>query len=275
MRSPQIKTLLSISTVIAITIVFHFVGWLSPLENFLRSLIEPSSKLLYNLSIRLKQDNLPFASADEFLSSYTKLQAEVNDYQKKAVQYDVLREENFQLREQLQFFTSSTYTHIGAEVIGKNIEPLANTIVLSRGVQDGVQVGDPVIAEDGILIGKIFRVEKEVAIARLINDHQSKIAATVMNQSKSIGLVEGGYGISIRMNFIPQNELIAPGDIVITSGLESEIPRGLIIGTVQTVEKEAYQPFQRAVLTPGVELDKIFIVSIITRPQGATSTPTL
>lgn len=271
MRNIRLKTFLSISSILLITILFHFLGFILPIENFLRSIIEPNSKILYNVSIKIRDQGLPFASADEFLNSYNTLKTENESNKQKAVQYDILREENFQLRKQLNFFTSTTFSHVGAEVIGKNIEPLANTLVLSRGMKDGVEVGNPVVALDGILIGKIFRVENDISIARLINDHQSKVAATVMNMSKSIGLVEGGYGISVRMNFVPQNELIAPGDTVITSGLEKEVPRGLIIGTVQTVEKEAYQPFQKAVLTPGVELDKVFVVSIITQSQPSNT----
>lgn len=263
MRSPHIKTLISIVIIIAFTSGLHFLGWLRPVENVLRSIIQPGSKVLYNLSIKIKQDGLPFENADQFVSSYNKLTAQVEEYRQKAVQFDRLSEENKILRDSLHFFTSTTYANVGAEVIGKNIESFANTIVLSRGEKDGVAVGNPVIVGEGILVGKIFRVEKDVSIARLINDQQSKVAATVLNQSKSIGLVEGGYGISVRMNFIPQNELIAPGDVVITSGLEEQTPRGLLIGTVQTVEKEAYEPFQKAVLTPDVDLDKIFMVSIL------------
>lgn len=274
MRQTQLQKFIGITLVTLLTIVFHFLGWLRPLENGLRSLIQPGSKILYNLSIKMKQDNLPFGSAEEFLESYKKLQTEVDEYKQKAVQFDTLTEENAELREQLRFFTSSTFSHIGAEVIGKNIEPLANTIVLSRGEQDGVKAGDAVVVGNGIIVGKILRVENDISIARLINDHQSKIAATVLNHHRSIGLVEGGYGISVRMNFIPQNELIAPGDTVITSGLEKEIPRGLIIGVVQTVEKEAYEPFQEAVLTPGVELDKIFAVSILINHENKITAPT-
>ena len=52
-------------------------------------------------------------------------------------------------------------------------------------------------------------------------------------------------------------------DSVVTSGLESGIPRGLLIGKVEAVEKEAYQPFQKAVLTSLINLEKISLVSII------------
>lgn len=269
----QLQKFTGITLITLLTIAFHFLGWLHPVESVLRSIINPGSTLLYNVSEKIQKEQLPFSSADELVDSYKKLQEEVDQYKQKLVQFDILKEENTELRDQLKFFASSTYEHIGAEVVGKNIEPLANTIVLSRGEKDGVHMGDPVIARGGILVGKILRVEHDISIARLINDHQSIVAATILNQNKSIGLVEGGYGISVRMNFIPQNELIAPGDTVITSGLEKQIPRGLIIGIVQTVEKEAYEPFQQAVLTPGIELDKIFTVSILTNiSQPTTST---
>ncbi len=271
MKNSFLKTLLSIFFIVIATIIFHFLGWLRPLENTLRSAIQPGSKLLYNLSIELKRDQkLPFDTAEDFLVSYKKLEAELQETKRKLIQFDLIREENFELRQQLHFFASTTYTSIGAEVIGKNIEPLANTLVLSRGEESGVKVGNPVVVSSGILIGKIVRVEKNTSLARLINDHQSKVAATVVNQDKSIGLVEGGYGISIRMNFIPQNETVIPGDTVVTSGLEPQSPRGLILGTVETVEKEAYEPFQKAILSPSVRLDKIFIVSILIPSENTT-----
>lgn len=266
----QLQKFIGILVVVALTIALHFLGWLSPVENSIRSLLQPGSKLLYQLSLRMQQENLPFTDANQFIAHYKNLSIEIDEYKQKAIQYEVLSDENSQLREQLHFFTSTTLDHVGAEVIGKNIEPLANTLVLSRGESDGVQVGDAVIVNNGILVGKILRVEKDMSIARLLNDPQSKVAATVLNQSKSIGLVEGGYGISVRMNFVPQNELIAPGDTVITSGLEKQIPRGLILGTVETVQKEAYEPFQQAVLTPGAPLDKIYIVSILIHTQNQT-----
>ncbi len=267
MKHSFVRKFLGIFFIILVTIVFHFLGWLQPIENALRSLIQPGSKLLYALSIEMKKDGLNFSTPEEFIADYKKLLAELQDTKQKLIQFDRIREENFQLRQQLGFFTSSTYASVGAEVIGKNIEPLANTLVLSRGKNDGVNIGDPVVVNNGILIGKIVRVESTLSIARLINDHQSKVAATVVNQDKSLGLVEGGYGISVRMNFIPQNETVVPGDTVITSGLEAQVPRGLILGTVETVEKEAYEPFQKAVLTPGVELDKIFIASILIQAE--------
>ena len=101
------------------------------------------------------------------------------------------------------------------------------------------------------------------SVVQLISDQYSKIAATVLNRDKSIGVVEGGFGLSLQMNFIPQNENISVGDNIITSGLEEEIPYGLILGYVDVVRKEPYQPFQKAILSSFVDISKAQNVSIL------------
>ena len=53
------------------------------------------------------------------------------------------------------------------------------------------------------------------------------------------------------------------GDVVVTSGLEEGMPRGLLIGTVEAVEKEAHQPFQTAVIKPFISFSKITLASIL------------
>lgn len=256
---------MSIGVVLILVLLLHFFGWLDPVESAMRALLNPGSKVLYSWSMKIGDKTEEFKSVSELEESYAKIRSEYEQEKVDRLHYTLLEEENELLKEQLHFFASSTYEHIGAEVIGKNIEPLGSTLVLNRGSRDGIQPGQPVIVGKGILIGKIVRVEEKVAIVRLLNDSQSKIAATVMNRERSLGLVEGGYGISVRMTFVPQNETLTVGDKVITSGLEEGIPRGLFIGEIIVIEKEAYQPFQQAVITAATALDKISMVSILTQ----------
>ena len=65
------------------------------------------------------------------------------------------------------------------------------------------------------------------------------------------------------MNFIPQNETIEIGNTVVTSGFEDGIPRGLVIGTIETFEKEPYQPFQSAVIVPPKDFGRVTTVTIL------------
>ena len=174
----------------------------------------------------------------------------------------LLTEENDNLREQLNFLDKETIS-IGADVISRSTDVLRNTIVINRGLEDGVLMDLPVITGRGFYIGKIKRVDSNSSVVQLISDQYSRVASTVLNKEKSIGVVEGGFGLSLQMNLIPQNEYISVGEDVITSGLEENIPYGLILGHIDIVEKEPYQPFQKALLSPYVNLNKIQTVSVL------------
>jgi rod shape-determining protein MreC len=69
--------------------------------------------------------------------------------------------------------------------------------------------------------------------------------------------------MTIKMNYIPQLEKISPGDMVISSGLERSIPRGLLIGKVTQVHNTSNGVWQTATIEPISNLDKLTIVSII------------
>ena len=262
--SGKIKTFLSITIVIILTIVFHFVGWLSPIENFVYSFIEPASQLLYTTNIFIDdEDSKLFSDPQKLKEAYLNQKAELLKNKIDQTTFQLTQEENEGLKKQLDFFQRNNYSAVGVNVIGKNTEPTGNTLTIDRGENDGISIGNTVITKAGILVGKITKVNNNFSIVRLINDNQSKIAATIINQDKSIGLVEGGYGISVHMNFIPQNETLSIGDVIVTSGLEENIPRGLLIGEIEAIEKEAYQPFQKAVISPFVNLEKIVLASVI------------
>lgn len=265
MSGHKLKTYLGVSGVVGLVIVLHFVGALKFVENFFRELVAPVSRELYQISVKVGENDEIFRSVEDLQKAYTENVLENNRLRVTTAEVDRLRNENNILRQSLNFFTSTTFETIGADVIGKNLDPIGSTIIINRGSNDNVAVGNPVVAENGVFVGKVARVEDRQAVVRLVNDNQSRVAATVMSRDKSIGIVEGGYGISIRLNFIPQNETLSVGDIVVTSGLESGIPRGLALGRVEAVEKESYQPFQQAVLTPLVSLDKLSVVSVINK----------
>lgn len=259
----RFKTFISITALILLTIILHYLGWLTPIENFFRTLVSPLSKSMYIVSVQTNSEDIDKLSLTDLQSAYKKLQNDSLELNTKLVEMEVLRVENTELKKQLNFIKANNYLSVGAQVIGKNIDSLDNNIIIDCGLKNGCTVGNPVVVESGVLIGKIARAENNMSIVRLINDNQSKIAATAMNRDGSLGLVEGGYGISVTMNYIPQNETINVGEMIITSGLETGMPKGFLIGTVEAVEKEAYQPFQNAVLKPLVNLDKILLVSVI------------
>lgn len=245
-------------------IFFHYFGWLNFIERPIKALIIPISTRITHWRVS-SQDffNSYFSNKDELVESYNKCLVKNQDSEVADVKSKDLEQENNELRKQLGFFHRRNFTHVTANVVGLNTDNIEKMIIINAGEQDGLKNDQPVIVGDGVIVGTIAKVEKDISMVRLINDNQSKVAATLLNKDGSLGVVEGGYGLSIKMNFIPRNEVVLVGDKVITSGLEENVPRGLLIGEVSVAENEAYQPFQQAVLTPAVDLSKLFIVSVL------------
>jgi rod shape-determining protein MreC len=255
------KVFFGITVVIVAFVFLHYIGWLNPAESFIKSLFNPLVSKIYSISADTVGPE--FKTQAEWEAGYKEMQLVLEKLQSGQATCSLLKDEVSQLKQQLDFLKENNYRSVGAHVIGRNIDPLGSALLIDRGAEDGLEMNQPAIVGAGLLIGIVAEVDKNTAIVRLINDGESKVAVTLMNKDRSIGLVEGGFGISVRMNMIPQNEPLAIDDLVITSGLTPAIPRGLIVGTVEAIERESYQPFQKAIIKPSAALDKITDVSVI------------
>jgi len=263
----KLKTILSIFVVILVAIFLHSTRVLLPLEELAMNVLGYTTEPVYNTS----NNGHTFANKDDLAASATYSQELYENSIVDAARLLLLEEENRELREQHEFILTSQYPAIGADVIGRTLDPLATAIRINKGHADGVSIGNPVYVGKGILIGKVFDVNKHSSYVRLITDNNSSIGAMVMNGDTSTGLVEGGYGLGVRMNFIPQNEIVTPGDVIVSSGLSEGMPRGLVIGTVELIEKQPHEPFQQAVITPIADFSTLSVVTIINYPTFSDS----
>ena len=146
----------------------------------------------------------------------------------------------------------------------------SQSIVIDKGSRDGLFAGLAVVSSSslgdtgqGIIIGKVVNVKDNLAEIYLVTNKNYKLAAAILGESKTSGIVAGELGLTIKMEFIPQTENIKPGDLVATSGLEQNIPRGLVIGRVTKVIKENNEVWQSAIIEPQIDLDSLSIVAIL------------
>ena len=66
------------------------------------------------------------------------------------------------------------------------------------------------------------------------------------------------------MDFIPQGPTFETGEMVLTSGLGGRFPKGIVIGTVESIETQANAVFQKAVVDPSVDFGSLELVLVIT-----------
>ena len=65
------------------------------------------------------------------------------------------------------------------------------------------------------------------------------------------------------MDFIPKDIVVNKDDLVITSGLEPLVPRGLVIGKVDKIINPSGELFQSAYLRPLYSVSDLQIVTIL------------
>ena len=206
---------------------------------------------------------------DEFQKELSVLRERVASLSLTTLDAERLRRENDELRSLLSFTREegAPYAIIPAQVIARSFDGARAEFVINKGTFDGLSEGSAVVVEDGILVGTIERPRPHLSIVRLLTDHRSRIASKILEPG-TIGVSEGAKGSLLEFGFIPQQVEIQVDDLVFTSGLESNIPEGLVIGFITVVSTDDTQPFQRATIEPLVDARLYQTVGVIGRPSG-------
>ncbi|MDO8505072.1 MAG: rod shape-determining protein MreC [bacterium] len=183
-----------------------------------------------------------------------------------------LRKENEELKNELAFSEKEKYPITIARVIARIKENGSTFLVVNQGSEEGIEVGMPVTVE-GILVGKIIKVTQSTSVVAPLIASGIKSAATFPGNSATAGIVEGELNVNLIMRFIPKDVTVTMDSIVITSGLEERIPRGLSIGLIAKVQSSPQDLFQTAYVRPIIKSEEIAIVSIISDTEKDDAPP--
>lgn len=250
--------------VIILLVFFHYINILKPVENVIIKIFSPIERLFFATGSKIKNFYIEQSECQNYLAENKILKEQIQNMTIENSELKVYRDENESLRRLMGFYEDFEHSYVISRIIAKDpVNP--NIFIINKGEKDNIEIGMPVIADQGFIIGKIIETNKNNSRFLLLTDNLSAIAATIQNKDKTIGVVEGEYGLSIRMNYIPLNEEVAEGDIVITSGLEQNIPKGLILGTIEKVEMSEDELFRQAYISSLVNLEKIEIVTVSTK----------
>lgn len=252
-----------ILAVLILLIFLHYTGILSPFESFLTNVLTPAQSTVYKISNFTTRIVNPNQSQDDLNTKVISLQDRVNMLLIKNQKLQILLDDQKSAAIQLEFLQDKYYDHVISKVIGEDSSKNINAIVIDKGLKDGIQIDMPVIVDDGIIIGKIIEVEQSFSKVLLVTDPRSQIAATINNSEQTSGVVSGDFGLIMKMELIEKDIQLENQDIVSTSGLEQNIPRGLIIGEVVRIEEEPNEFFKTAYLQSLKTLKSINVVSVI------------
>jgi len=209
------------------------------------------------------QRDLATLSREELLERVRTLSSQNTDFTVKIAQLQQLVDASEVLQKQGAFLKDHSYQAVTAQVTSRSTEQLSQSLMINKGELDGLKAGMPVIAEEGVLVGTLRTVQPHSSEVLLLTSYDSRVSARLQNQVQSPGVVRGEHNLSLFMEYIPQIDTVAVGDMVVTNGADELIPQGLVVGRVQEVFNEQGDLFQQASLTPVYSAKNIFIVSVL------------
>jgi rod shape-determining protein MreC len=189
------------------------------------------------------------------------LRQRVTELQQENHQMKEMTAANERLRGLLQFKERFATPMIAAEVIGHDPSSWFKSVTVNRGERDGVQRGMAVLAPSGV-VGQILKTSSHYATVLLITDYNSAVDA-IVQRTRAKAIVEGMGENQCQLKYLLRTEEVLVGDVVVTSGLGGNFPKGLPIGEVRRAEKKGHGVFQYAELIPSVDMAEIEEVLII------------
>ena len=167
-------------------------------------------------------------------------------------------QENLRLRRLLALRDRMPLATLTGQIIGREGGGWARSLTVNRGRADGVAQQMPVIVPEG-LVGRVAQVRSGASIVQLLNDPTSTVG------TRTPGLVEGEPGGGVRFKFMARDGAgVAPGDLVVTSGLGTLFPKGIPVGRVTAIEDKGSALFHFAVLEPAVDAARVEEVLLLT-----------
>ena len=167
--------------------------------------------------------------------------------------------------------TNPQYEYVTATVIGREISPFLQYIIIDKGSDDGVQYGMPVVTQQG-LVGTVDAVIATASRIKLITDSTSVV--NVLLQTADVeAQLNGSLTEDLSLDMIPLDAPVEAGDVVLTSGLGGNYPPNIFVGQVLSVQKRDNALFQTASVQPIVDFASINAVLIITNFEAVDITP--
>jgi rod shape-determining protein MreC len=170
------------------------------------------------------------------------------------------------LQAMLDFQQHYVAATVAAQVIGTSGSDLSRVLYIDKGSKDGLKPDDAVITPDGI-IGKLRDVFPHTSQVLLIND-QTSGAGVVLATTRIRAILRGNTTGQIVINNLTPDSRIKPGEQVLTSGGDQVYPRGLPVGTIESIKLDPdHQPYTLIQLSPAANLNQLEEVLIITGTQ--------
>jgi len=234
--------------------------WFKPLRNSSHAAMQPIYELSLLPSYAKHWASGSLQSKEAIRRENIQLKSQLIHAQAKLQQQDYILAQNARLQGILSTTKPEQFDLNLAQVIGTDTNLLRQIVVLNKGMQDGVQVGQTVIDEDGIL-GQIINVYPNTSRLLLITDEQQSVAVTVKRTGQRAIVTGQGIPTALSLEYVFKTSDVRVGDELVSSGLGGRIPAGYRVGRIAHIKDAQAANFRSIEVTPAANfIDNAYVL---------------
>ena len=261
--------------IVLLVVGFFFLsigGYLTPLYNFSLSPLISTQSWLSLRYLAFKDYFTAPRDLAQLRERNSELEVQVSQLQSQIIELQERLGESQILYALLDFArTNPQHEYVAGTVIGREISPFIQYIIIDKGSNQGIKHGMPVVTQQG-LVGRIDSVIANAARVQLISDANSTV--NVQLQSGAIeAQLHGTLTGDIVLDMIPQDAAIETGEVLLTSGLGGNYPPNIFIGQILSIRKLDNALFQSASVQAIVDFSSLNAVLVITNFEAVDITP--
>ena len=204
---------------------------------------------------------------DKLVAENESLRRQLAEAQDQVRESAEAAEENIRLRTLLGYLEkNTTFVTEAAMITSWDASNWTSSFTISKGSGNGIELGDCVITESGMLVGQIAQLGGNWATVRSVIDVNMDAGVLVGDGSLPAMLV-GDYALmqenKCKLSYFTEDATLFTGDSVVTSGRGGAFPAGINVGVVTELRTEAGGQSYYAVVDPAVDLSLLSQVFII------------
>ena len=238
------------------------LNYLAPVRSWLTVAVTPV-QWLADMPVRLwSMVSDAFVSRNLMQEENARLKAKNLILQQQVLKLEALTAQNIRLKALLNSTEMLEDQVKVAEIIGVNPDPSQQQIIINKGTQDGVFLGQAVLDAAGVM-GQVVEVSPFSSRVTLITDANSRIPAEV-NRS-GVRMIAAGTGRSDKLDLlhVPDTADIREGDLLTSSGMGQRFPVGYPLGKISKVIHDPGEAFARIEVLPLARLNRGRLVLLL------------
>jgi rod shape-determining protein MreC len=231
-----------------------------PLSGLVRLSIQPVALPIGKVFIQIGEFGSGVFQARALFRENQALKAEMIGFQAYSQRVDLLNDEIEGYRKQLQL-PSTARKPVNLDVIG--ISQSDGSLILNGGTELGIRPDLPVVNGDG-LVGIVQTSSHGESRVAMLTAYGLKVfGVDSSRQPPEEGLISGNGNSTLTMRMLIPKDPVASGDTILTSLKSRNIPGGLVVGRVISVEDDPYDGTHRLTLDPAVNLGTLHQVQVL------------